>query len=431
MASFSAMNHRQAETGGIQPTSADTVDGKLNKNNLFKYEQEPGQLSVNVSSRDIRQSINLYHQYQIAKGGGFIIFHEFNNSLQKNYFYETDTALNTNFYREFFPSTRALAKGKVLFVEHQFNEISNKVGLKTKLSWAQLAVWAKRRDFSYWATNDSYNSYTSENYLGAAIRFDPFKNVSLDALGEYIVGHDYQLKGKLNTGTLYASVQLLNYSPTINQLQFSTPILNWDNSFKNINAQSVEFGLNTILGKQTIKASLELTRLGNYIYYGFDAKPIQIGSSVTNTIIKVQPIFRIGKLVFNNDLRIASSSDDNPIRMPQLFVWLRWYYEGSLFNKAADVCIGFDFRIQSDYYGNRYMPITEQFISQPKDSRGFMLNAYPALQPYVNVRIKRASVFLEGVNVLQGLTGAGYFSTPYYPASKRLFSFGIRWYFFD
>ena len=178
-------------------------------------------------------------------------------------------------------------------------------------------------------------------------------------------------------------------------------------------------------------ASVEFTRIGNFIYYGTDAQPVQLESGLANTIIKFQPVLRVGKFVFNTDLRFASSSNDAAIRMPKLFAWLRWYYDASFFNKAAYLNIGVDFRIQSGYYGNRYVPITQQFITQPTGDKGFYMDSYPVLSPYISARIQRASVFLEGTNVLEGLAGKGYFISPYYPGTMRLFSFGVRWFFFD
>ncbi|MDE5610093.1 MAG: putative porin [Bacteroidales bacterium] len=45
--------------------------------------------------------------------------------------------------------------------------------------------------------------------------------------------------------------------------------------------------------------------------------------------------------------------------------------------------------------------------------------------------MKRANIFIEGINLAQGLMGYNYIQTPHYPLQDRCVRFGVSWRFFD
>ena len=53
------------------------------------------------------------------------------------------------------------------------------------------------------------------------------------------------------------------------------------------------------------------------------------------------------------------------------------------------------------------------------------------LNVFLNFKVKRANLFVKGVNIAQGLFGYNYIQTPHYPLWDRCVRFGVSWRFFD
>ncbi|MFA5781089.1 MAG: putative porin, partial [Bacteroidales bacterium] len=61
----------------------------------------------------------------------------------------------------------------------------------------------------------------------------------------------------------------------------------------------------------------------------------------------------------------------------------------------------------------------------------FKSDNYPFFDFFVNLKIKRARIYLKFDHVNSGLMGYNYYMIPHYPMSDRAFKFGISWMFYD
>jgi hypothetical protein len=134
-----------------------------------------------------------------------------------------------------------------------------------------------------------------------------------------------------------------------------------------------------------------------------------------------------GKFHWENLIIYSNTADAPAIRVPDWALSTKAYFEGYIFKKALFGQAGVESTFRSDYYGDAYAPALQQFYLQDN----FVLERYPVVDVFVAADIKSLNVFLKLAHANEGLTGSGYFTTPYYPGMRRSFIFGVKWLFFD
>ena len=79
-------------------------------------------------------------------------------------------------------------------------------------------------------------------------------------------------------------------------------------------------------------------------------------------------------------------------------------------------------------YADNYMPSIMQFYNQRERKTG----NYPKLDVFLNLRIKRADIFVKYEHINYLLKNHGdFFSAADYPINPGMLKFGIKWDFFD
>lgn len=81
----------------------------------------------------------------------------------------------------------------------------------------------------------------------------------------------------------------------------------------------------------------------------------------------------------------------------------------------------------SAFYGDAYMPALRSYYLQRQTETG----DYPYMDAFVNVRVKRARMYLIAKHVNSGLMGYNYIQVPGYPMPDRGIHFGVSWQFYD
>ena len=82
---------------------------------------------------------------------------------------------------------------------------------------------------------------------------------------------------------------------------------------------------------------------------------------------------------------------------------------------------------RSEYNGNAYDPSLQSYYVQ----NSFMLQQYLRYNLFFNMQVKNFRVFLKMTHFNQFDRFDGYFTTPYYPAQKKVLDLGVKWYFFN
>lgn len=136
---------------------------------------------------------------------------------------------------------------------------------------------------------------------------------------------------------------------------------------------------------------------------------------------------RIGKYVgMENLLMFAYSSNPSYLHLP-LFSMQETVYGIVPIKDIANLQVGIEVMYNTPFYGDAYSPDLSSYYWQDEVSTGnFMM-----LNVFINFQVKRANLFVKGLNIAQGLFGYNYIQTPHYPLVDRCVRFGVSWRFFD
>lgn len=166
--------------------------------------------------------------------------------------------------------------------------------------------------------------------------------------------------------------------------------------------------------------------LQNYTFLKSDG-PVQAEDAfwIVNVVGGKQ--LRIGKYVgLDNLFMLAYSSDQRYMHLP-LFSLQENIYGIIPVRNLAEIQIGVEVMYNTSYYADAYNPalVSYYWQDQVKTGNFVMLNVF------LNFQVKRANIFVKGLNIAQGLFGYNYIQTPHYPLVDRCVRFGISWRFFD
>jgi hypothetical protein len=109
------------------------------------------------------------------------------------------------------------------------------------------------------------------------------------------------------------------------------------------------------------------------------------------------------------------------------------YYQGFIFKRALFGQIGVETTYRTGYSADAYSPSLQQFYlaDEINDPLYPKVASYPVVDLFLAADVKSLNIFLKLAHANEGLSGNGYFTTPYYPGMRRNFIFGIKWMFFD
>ena len=131
---------------------------------------------------------------------------------------------------------------------------------------------------------------------------------------------------------------------------------------------------------------------------------------------------------FSMDLNMSlQHSTGSVVAVPLFAGKLRAAYHFRIFKKRLRIQIGTNLMYNTPYYADAYSPILHQFYHQEKGKVGNYL--YWDLN--LTLQVSRLSFFVRGANLLDGIIGYHYFTTPYYPMQGRNVALGIAWKFYD
>lgn len=121
------------------------------------------------------------------------------------------------------------------------------------------------------------------------------------------------------------------------------------------------------------------------------------------------------------------SSDQNQIRVPLFTSKNSIYADFKLFSNALRAQVGFDVRYLTAYYADAYDAALGIFYRQNEVSIGNYIWA----DAFVNLQIKRASIYAKAGHLNSYLENRHYLSIPNYPSKQFGLYFGLTWKFFD
>lgn len=453
---YSRFNHFIFENGGIKHTNTDTPDS------LFDYSLEQANLD-SVESNDKRNNYHLYQHYNISKNGEIALFHTFNMIKQTNQYLDINLPANIDFY----PNINFI--NSITNERTIYRQINNKIGLKGNIHGSQVKdssytngvndstitgnhqfnynLYFRRKE--YWKKNEyeneidtantGYTGWIREDFVGGNGSYFFKDNISLLAEGEYLFTGDYKLKGIINSvlsHSYYSVILTISHqrvlnSPSLIQTSYRSNHFYWQNdSLKSTLSNHSFVNLKLRFGGTEISFNNSYYNIADLIYYDTSAVPKQSKEDVKFLRSGLHFKTHWRNLYTDNTFiytKMFGETQQPVIRMPEFLINGRLYYQGNLFQSSLFIQAGIEVLWKSSYYADNYMPVIHQYYLQ----NNFLIDAYPVVDVFINMRIKYVRLFLKMSHVNQGYPANGYFITPYYTGLQRRFDFGVNWLFFD
>lgn len=161
------------------------------------------------------------------------------------------------------------------------------------------------------------------------------------------------------------------------------------------------------------------------VMYGIGVQ--QAGKNVQLLQAALCQDFKLGPLMWENEVTYQQTSDDKVLPIPMVNVWSNLYLHFKI-AKVLYTDLGADVRYFTKYYAPAYVPFMGQYAVQDEAAR-MKLGGYPWVNVYANFHLKTCRFYIMYSHVNCG-SGPS-FLAPHYPTDRRAFRVGISWNFFN
>jgi hypothetical protein len=276
---------------------------------------------------------------------------------------------------------------------------------------------------------DSLNNERSSN-------FTPFVNLGLDVSGfklnflaEYIISNnryneDFQIGGNVEFKNLYANLRLMNKSVDYFYNRYWTNNFKWENNFSKTNMFNTNLGYNH---KEKFAVNIGYFLLNDLVYINNNLLPQQ--TSKPTSIIQASLLHNLKLGIFNlkGVMTLQKLSSEEAIRVPVFQAKQGISINFKMFNQKLQTQVGFDFRYNTSYFADSFMPAMGAFVHQDKVKIG----NYLFTDFFVQAQIDRVKFFVALTHPYAGVFENNYYLTPHYPSEKLNLRYGVTWMFFD
>lgn len=276
---------------------------------------------------------------------------------------------------------------------------------------------------------DSLNNERSSN-------FTPFVNLGLDVSGfklnflaEYIISNnryneDFQIGGNVEFKNLYANLRLMNKSVDYFYNRYWTNNFKWENNFSKTNMFNTNLGYNH---KEKFAFNIGYFLLNDLVYINNNLLPQQ--TSKPTSIIQASLLHNLKLGIFNlkGVMTLQKLSSEEAIRVPVFQAKQGISINFKIFKQKLQTQIGFDFRYNTSYFADSFMPAMGAFVHQDNVKIG----NYLFTDFFVQAQIDRVKFFVALTHPYAGVFENNYYLTPHYPSEKLNLRYGVTWMFFD
>ncbi len=434
-ANIRRMFHRVNEFGGVLILQ----DSSLER--FFSENASPWLTATETN--DLRIHGHIFHQYRV--GSALQAYHVLDRYTQKNNFVDIPDS-DTEPYWDYVNFAIDTVRDAV-----QLTTLRNEFGVKGKVSRIFYNGYYAIRNYHLQnnrfmpdsAVHITYDSLMfptggNEHYLGGRIE------LNLDSIGRITGGLEvmqegnYQVYGEIKSRWFEARIRQMRHKPAFVQQAYRGAHDEWNRMLSNTESTQLNGYLHYRSSVLNVSPGLTFTRLNNYVFYRkvSDVDTVQqvlpVQSSGNQIIASPELRLRLTffrhidwttQLVYTRLLENAGDA----ISVPELFVNTQLAWSNIFFNGNLDFQFGVDVHWRSDYYANGYDVASRQFYRQDET----LVQSYPLIDIFLNVKIKRGRVFFKYHNLVQGFQDTGYFPTPYLPGQRNVFDFGFDWSFYD
>lgn len=418
---------RANENGGVKPQDEEN----FRYSDLFE-KQGISTWLTSAESNDKRGALHLFHQLNFASG--LQLYHIADLYRQINRFNDDDP---DNGYYDFIVVDSATTNDR-----NSFKSFRNEVGIKGsmfKLFYNAYSAFRKYNlDYKYMYEDNFYlNAETWEVYLGGRIGLQLDSLVEVTGWAEWMLDDRYLIQGSIKTKWFEASAKRSVSTPGFLQQAYRASHDLWINYFDNVEATEFKGNLTYESKIFSIYPGVRFSTFKNYVFLKED--PMATGQRIlpyqtSGYQTWVSPELNMSVTLFKHltlnghgiYTRILENSDD-AMQFPELFVNAQLAYADIWFKGNFDFQAGIDTHWKSKYFAPGYDVPTQQFYTQQR----YLAPAFPIIDLFLNVRIKRARIFMKYNNALKTFTSYANVPTPFYPGTGNLIDFGFNWSFFD
>jgi hypothetical protein len=256
----------------------------------------------------------------------------------------------------------------------------------------------------------------------------------------YLTGYragDFTVEGEIfksfmwkkGTAAWKVNGSMINQQPSFWYEQWGGNHFEWHNNMK----KEFRIDLGTTFSYPARKTELKFNYaiIDNYTDFGADALPSQHEGGLSVAALKVSKEVRAWKFHLAGDLLIQQSSNPEILELP-LFATRSTFYFEHLFkfkstNGRLNVQLGADAIYHTPYHPYSFMPATGRFYRQDLVEEG----NYPFLNVFINIKLRRARIFVMYDHLNSGWMGYNYNFIPSYPQNSRMLRYGIAWTFYN
>jgi hypothetical protein len=276
---------------------------------------------------------------------------------------------------------------------------------------------------------------TTLNSFYSGIHFNQnIKDFNLHINGEYGISgtnaEDYLIHSTLDYNLLNKYLFLIGYSqkeylPDFIYSVFQSNHLSWFNYINKINRTNYFFKFDS--PKYYTNFSIVLHSIKNYTFFNEQSRPEQFDEKIDIITVSLKNKIKLGRIGLTSGLLYQKVKEKAIIKLPEIALSAKLFYENYLFNKALFTNLGIECEYMSTFLGDAYMPPLRQFYLQNEVEVG----GYPQVNLFINFKVKTARIFFKISNLNSGMNDDFYYTVPNYPMPGRVFRVGVDWMFFD
>lgn len=255
-------------------------------------------------------------------------------------------------------------------------------------------------------------------------------NVSGDYDGNYILGSaSFELD---ENNKAKASASFNSVAPDFHFQLFQSDYVNynWQNNFKNIKTQHLQFELQS---NKLVDAVVSFTGIQDYTYFSRTESentttPFQYNGTVNYLKLEAKKQLDFGKFSLNAQVTYQNILDGEDVfKAPEFLGRASVYYSNRFFKNALFLQTGITGKYFTSYEMNAYDPVLAEFYVQNNQEFG----DFPLLDLFVNAKISQTRIYIKWEHFNALFTSQNnYFSAPGHPFRDAKIRFGLVWNFF-
>lgn len=413
------------ENGGVR------TQENFRYSDLFQKQQISTRLTE-AESNDKRGALHLFHQLNLASG--LQLYHISDLYRQINRFNDSNPR---NEYYDAIVVDSALTRDRTTFKSFR-NEVGVK-GSAFKTFYNGYAAFRKySMDYQYLYEDNFYlDTRKLEFYVGGRLGLQLDSLVEVRGWAEWMLDDRYMIQGSIKTKWFEAAAKRSVSTPPMMAMAYRGSHDLWINNFENV--QGTEFKGNLIYESKifSVYPGFRFSTFKNYIFFKEDPEAISqqvlpyqtsgyqtwVSPELNASVTLLKHVTLKGQGIYTRMLENANDA----MQFPELFVNSQLAFADIWFNGNFDFQVGVDAHWKSAYYAPGYDVTTQQFYIQQR----YIAPAFPIIDLFLNVRIKRARIFVKYNNALKTFTSFANVPTPFYPGIRNVVDFGFDWAFFD